>query len=171
MSEDNKPKQPKPRKTVYSAGTVYQRNDGRWVASIKDPVSGKRIDRYAKKEANTKKEAQRLLEDIKFEIRQGTLATGPNQTVEQYLTSWLEDVYKHDVRETTYVHRHAMLYKHLIPAFGHFQMKSLTAQHVQKFYTKLAKEGYKSSTIGLIHNLLHKALKNAVRWKIVSFNV
>src|SRR5262249_34914847 len=145
----------------------YETKDGRHVASIKDPNTGKRIVRYAK----TQKEAEKKLEDIKFEIRQGTLATGPRQTVGQYLLSWFEDVHKQEVRVTSYMSQRSIIHKHLIPAFGHIQMKSLTAQHVQKFYGKLAKDGYMSGTIHRIHNLLHKALKNAVRWKIVSFNV
>jgi len=161
------PQQPKRKKTIHGGGTVYQRNDGRYVASIKDPNTGKRIDRYAK----TEREAEKKLEDIKFEIRQGTLATGPNQTVEQYLKSWLEDVQKPDIEAVTYWNQYGVIKNHLIPAFGHKQLKSLTAQDVQKFYTSLVKNGYKSGTIRCIHNVLHKAIKNAVRWKLVSYNV
>jgi integrase len=165
--QPKEPKQPKRKKTIHGGGTIYLRNDGRYVASIKDPNSGKRIDRYAK----TEKEAEKKLEDIKFEIRQGTLATGPNQTVEQYLKSWLEDVQKPDIEEVTYWGQYGVIKNHLIPAFGHKQLKSLTAQDIQKFYTSLIKKGYKPGTIRCIHNVLHKAMKNAVRWKLVSYNV
>jgi hypothetical protein len=51
---------PKRKKTIHGGGTIYLRNDGRYVASIKDPNSGKRIDRYAK----TEKEAEKKLEDV-----------------------------------------------------------------------------------------------------------
>lgn len=47
--------------------------DRRYAASIKDPVSGKRIVRYGK----THTEAEKKMEEITFAIRQGTLATGP----------------------------------------------------------------------------------------------
>ena len=159
--------QPKRRKSSYGNGSVYSRKDGRYVASIKDPVSGKRIERYAK----TEKEAEKLLEDLKFQIKQNTLATGPRQTVEQYLTRWLEDVHKPEVEEISYIHQSGIVRIHLIPALGHLQLRNLTAQHIQHLYTSLFKKGYKPNTIHAIHSVLHKALKNAVRWKLVSSNV
>jgi len=165
--DPQQPKQPKRKKSTYGTGSVYPLKDGRFAASIKEPISGKRIVRYGK----TYKEAEKKLEDIKFEIRQGTLATGPNQTVEQYLTTWLEDVQKYEIEVVSYIKQKRILKKHLIPAFGHLQLKSLSAQHVQQLYTSLLKKGYKPNTIQGIHALLHKALKNAVRWKLVSYNV
>jgi integrase len=161
------PQQPKRKKAIHGGGTVYQRKDGRYVASIKDPNSGKRIERYAKNE----KEAEKKLEDIKFEIRQGTLATGPNQTVQQYLTRWFEDVHKQEVRETTYIQNRVTLNKHLIPGIGHIQLKKLTAQHIQRFYAEKIKEGCTASRVRGMHQLLHKALKNAARWKLIQQNV
>src|SRR5581483_365773 len=133
---------PKRKKTPYGGGTVYQRKDGRYVASIKDPDTGKRIQRYAQNE----KEANKKLEDLKFEIRQNTLATGPRQTVEQYLHTWLEEVHKPEIEEMTYIHQSGIVENHLIPTLGHLQLKSLSAQHIQKLYTSLFKKGYKSSS-------------------------
>ncbi len=165
--QPNDPQQPKRKKSTYGGGSVYPLKDGRYAASIKDPVSGKRIVRYGK----TRKEAEKKLEDIKFEIRQGTLATGPNQTVEQYLTTWLENVQRQVVEEISYLTQKRILKNHVIPAFGHLQLKSLTALHIQQLYTTMLREGYKPKTIQGVHAFLHKALKNAVRWKMVSFNV
>lgn len=165
--DPQQPKQPKRRKSTYGGGSVYQRKDGRHVASIKDPASGKRIERYAK----TEKEAWKLLEDMKFEIRQNTLATGPNQTVEQFLTRWLNEVYRHEVRESTYVQRESLLRVHILPALGHFQMRKLNPMHVQTFYTKKLQEGLSPGSIESFHTLLHKAFKMAVRWKLVPYNV
>jgi integrase len=165
--QPKEPNQPKRKKTIHGGGSVYPRKDGRYVASIKDPSTGKRIERYAK----TEKEAEQKLEDIKFEIRQNTLATGPRQTLEHYLTSWLENVQKPDIEEITYWNQYGFIKNHLIPAFGHKQLKNLTAQDVQQFYTSLINKEYKPGTIRCIHNVLHKAMKNAVRWKLVSSNV
>src|SRR5579883_1099752 len=94
--QPNNSPQPKRKKSTYGGGSVYPLKDGRYAASIKDPVSGKRVVRYGK----TRKEAEKKLEDIKFEIRQGALATGPNQTVEQFLTRWLNDIYRLGTRDS-----------------------------------------------------------------------
>jgi len=45
------------------------------------------------------KEAYKLLEDAKYQQKQGTLATGRDQTVKQFLEYWLEDVEKPATRE------------------------------------------------------------------------
>jgi integrase len=160
------PQQTKRKKSTYGGGTVYQRKDGRYVASFKDPTSGKRIERYGK----THKEAEKLLEDIKFEIRQGTLATGPNQTVQQYLLRWFEDVHKYDVRETTFLRNRTFL-KRILPAIGNIHLRKLTAQHVRHFYAEMLKEGMKPGSVRNIHAFLRKALSNAVRWNLVPHNV
>lgn len=161
------PQQPKRKKSTYGGGSVYQLKDGRYAGSIKDPVSGKRIVRYGK----THKEAEKKLEDVKFEIRQGTLATGPNQTVEQFLTRWLNDVYRFEVRDSSYAQREMLLRVHILPALGHFQLRKLNPMHVQNFYTKKLQEGLAPATVQSMHATLHKALKVAVRWKLVPYNV
>jgi hypothetical protein len=51
------------------------------------------------------------------------------------------------------------------------QLRKLSPVHVQNLYTKKLQEGLKPATIDSFHSLLHKALKLAVRWKLVSYNV
>src|SRR5579883_2084634 len=96
--QPNDPQQPKRKKSTYGGGSVYPLKDGRYAASIKDPVSGKRIVRYGK----TRKEAEKKLEDIKFEIRQGKLATGPLQTIGKYIVYWLEEIHRPLIGVATY---------------------------------------------------------------------
>jgi integrase len=43
--------------------------------------------------------------------------------------------------------------------------------HVQDFYTKKLREGLAPATVGSFHSLLHKALKVAVRWKLIPYNI
>jgi integrase len=166
--QPKQPGQPKRKKSTYGGGSVYYRkSDGRYVASIKDPGSGKRIERYAK----SQKEAEKLLEDIKFEIRQGSLATGPRQTVKQFLERWFEDVHKFEVRQTTYITQLEVLNTRILPAIGHIQLQKLTAQHIQNFYAGMAKKGLRPGSIRITHTILHKALNQAVAWNLVSRNV
>lgn len=165
------PRQPR-RKAVYGGGSVYQRkSDKRWVASFIVEETGERKYLYADKEDNTQRNASKKLQDALFEQKQGTLATGPRQTVMQYLTHWVDEVYKHDVRETTYLKNLTVLNSIIIPALGHFQLKKLAPRHVQSFYSTLVENGYKPGSVRHIHSILHKAFKNAVRWKLVPQNV
>lgn len=154
--------------SVHGGGSVFQqKGDKRWVAKIKDPETGKYIKRYA----GTEKEANSLLDDIKNEIRQNALVTGPRQTVEKYLLNWFENIQKLEVRSTTYLRQEPILRNTILPALGHIQLRKLTPDHVQQLYTQKIKDGWKPGSIRNIHKILHKALKIAVRRRIVPQNV
>ncbi len=158
------------KRSVHGGGSVYlRRGEGkeRWVAAIKDPETGRRLERYAK----SQKEANELLEQMKSEIRQGTLVAGSRQTVGKYLQDWFENVQKQAVRKTTYLKQEPILHNVILPAIGHIQLQKLTPPHIQKLYSAKVDEGWKPSSIRNIHKILHKALGNAVRWKLVPRNV
>ncbi len=147
-------------------GTVYQRKDGRWVCEIT-------LEDHTRKQYyfKTEKEAVEKRRTALNELAQGTLATGPQQTVKHYLEYWLEDVYKVSVRLTTYRNCRILVYKHLIPDLGHIKLQRLTTQQVQSFYAKKLKGGATASRVKNIHATLHTALDHARRIKLVSTNV
>src|SRR5258707_6487459 len=150
----------------HGEGSIYQRQDGRWAASI--TLEGhKRKTFYGK----TRKEVQEKLRVALNEQKQGTLATGPQQTVKQYLEHWLEEVHKPTVRVSTYQGYRMSLDNHILPVLGHLQLQKLTPQHVQAFYMRKLKEGLSAKTVRNLHGLLHKAFDNAVRWGLVPRNV
>jgi integrase len=121
----------------HNEGSVFQRKDGRWVASIR-LENGKKKQCYFK----TEKEAQVALRKMLHEQEQGMLATGPNQTLKAYLEHWLEQVHKlATVRISTYTMYRIVIYKHIIPMLGHVQLQKLTPQQVQVFYTMKLDEG------------------------------
>jgi integrase len=105
------------------------------------------------------------------EQQQGTLPTGPKQTVKQYLEYWLEEVHKPTIRLSSYVKYRRLIHIHIVPALGHVQLQKLSPQQVQSFYKKKSEEGLSPKMVHSIHGVLHKALENAVRWKLVSSNV
>ncbi len=147
-------------------GTVYQRKDGRWVCEI-TLEDHNRKQYYFK----TEKEALEKRRTSLNELAQGILATGPQQTVKQYLEYWLEDVYKVSVRPTTFRNCRVLVHKYLIPGLGHIKLQKLTAQHVQSFYARKLREGIKASRVKNIHVALHTALEHARRMKLISINV
>lgn len=155
-------------KRGHGEGSIYQRKDGRWVASITlEGGNRKRKTYYGK----TRKEVQDKLKVAQREQEQGTLHTGPQQTVKQYLESWLEEVHKPTIKVSTYAKYRTIINKHIIPSLGHVQLQKLTPQQVQKLYSEKLKDGLTGKTVFSIHALLHKALDNAVRWNLVVRNV
>ncbi len=147
-------------------GTVFQRKDGRWVCEIT-------LEDHSRKQYyfKTEKEALEKRRIVQNELAQGILATGPQQTVKQFLEYWLEDAYKASVRLSTYRNSYIIAHKHLIPGLGHIKLQKLTAQQVQSFYAKKLKGGTTASRIKNIHGTLHTALEHARRVKLISMNV
>lgn len=146
-------------------GSVYMRKDGRAAASAM--YEGKRITKYGK----TKTEARQKLDAYLSDLKAGKVVIGPKQTVEQYLTHWLEDSRRLKIEPQTLAGYRVILHAHIIPAFGHVQLSQLTKERVQAFYAEKVDAGYAPSTVKGFHNLLNSALKDAVMDEILARNV
>jgi integrase len=163
---NSKDKEEKSRRGPRGEGSVYHRADGRWAAQVPLADGGRKVI-YRK----TEKEALSALRKALNEQEQGTLATGPQQTLKTYLMHWLEEVHRPTIRLSTYVKYRKLIYTYIIPALGHIRLQKLTPQQVLALYRRKEKEGLSPKTINSIHGVLHKALDNAVRWNLVSRNV
>ncbi len=153
----------------HDEGSVFQRKDGRWVAQVR-LENGKKKQRYFK--PDQEKEARIALRKMLNEKEQGTLPTGPHQTLKAYLEQWLEQRYKlAAIRIGTYDTYRAILRNHIVPSLGHIPLQKLTPQHIQAFYTKKLDEGLSTGTVKCFHAILHGALEQAVRWNLVGRNV
>jgi integrase len=150
----------------HGEGSVYKRADGRYSGFI-TLENGKRKYFYGR----TEKEVLKKIRQAIYEREQGTLATGPQQTVKQFLEHWLEKVHKLNIRPVTYEDHALIVRKHLIPALGHIRLQKLTTQHVQSLYTQKLEEGLSPGRVKIIHAVLHGALRYAVRTKLVTHNV
>jgi integrase len=152
----------------HDEGSVFQRKDGRWVAQVR-LENGKKKQRYFK--SDQEKEARVALRKMLHEQEQGTLATGPQQTLKVYLEQWLEQVHKPTIRIGTYNVYRIRLDKHIIPALGHIPLQRLNPQHVQAFYASKLNDGLSLRTVKGFHAVLHSALDTAVKWNLVGRNV
>jgi len=152
-------------------GTVYKRGGKNrkkpWVAQISLENGQQPTIGYFKTQEEAIAAKNKALRDLEI----GRVATGPKQTVKQYLEQWLEEVYQHEVRPTTYIRRKILVYKHIIPSLGHIQLKMLKAQQVQKFYAQKLKEKLSPGYVGNMHDVLNKALKHAIKWGLISSSV
>ncbi len=156
----------KSRRRKHGEGSVYKRKDGRYSGFI-TLEDHKRKYYYGETEQEVVKKIRVALHDLE----QGSLATGPQQTVRQFLEYWLEDVQKAKVRLITYVCYRKLIDKHLLPTLGHIRLQKLTVQHVQALYVKKLKEGLSVGTLRNINAVLHTALGYAKRIKLVGSNV
>lgn len=146
-------------------GSVYKRADGRYSGFI-TLEDHKRKYFYGK----TEREVERKIRAAQRELELGTLATGPEQTVKQFLEYWIEDVRKSQLRLGSYELYRRVIRVHIIPALGHLKLQRLTPQHIQRFYAEKQRTGTSPKSIRTIHNVLHKALEHARRLRLVGMN-
>jgi integrase len=145
-------------------GAIIHRSDGRWEARVR-LSDGKRKSYYAK----TEKEALQKLKQAIRDIEVGLPVISENQTVEHYLTSWL-DMVRHEIDGSSVIaYRYHM--KRVIKSLGKVQLAKLTAQQIQAFYAAKLSEGLAPTTVHTMHGVLHHALKDAVRLGAIPRNV
>ena len=70
----------------------------------------------------TRKEVQEQLKTALHQQQQGMLASGPQQTLKQFLAQWLED-HKHSIRVRSYERYEEMVRLHIIPVLGRYQLQ------------------------------------------------
>jgi integrase len=134
-----------------------------------DPITGKR--RQRSKTFGTKREAETERAKWLVEIERGTAIEGSKMTVGEYLDHWLATVARHSVRETTYQAYETTICAHVKPALSSIALQRLTPAQVQEFYANALTAGHSAAVVHKCHLRLSQALKQAVRWQMVSRNV
>jgi integrase len=150
-------------------GGVTKRKDGSWMAryTVQTPSGRKRKVLYAKSYA----EARRKLAEALADRDRGLVYDSGNVTVEDYLARWLEDSVRGSVKVTTHAGYERVVRLHVCPTLGRKKLSALTPAHVQTLYRQKLDEGLSPKSVKYIHTTLHRALKQAVRWGLVSRNV
>jgi integrase len=145
-------------------GSIYRRKDGRWVGQYE--VNGKRRYVYGR----TRKEVAQKLNKAIAERDAGLFYDCENLTLEEYLDRWLDSIRGTLAPRTA--RRHEELTRlHVKPAIGKVRLSKLNALQVQSFYRCKLDEGLSAATVVKIHSTLSKALKQAVRWRLVPISV
>jgi integrase len=153
------------RRRGHNEGSIYQRADGRWVASI-SLENGKRKDVYGA----TRKEAAQRLAKLQHDLQAGLPLVKGNQTVQQYLTIWIGEMEAH-LRSRSYARYDAAVRLHLVPTLGKMKLARLSQQHLEGLYAAKLKEGLSPASVAHLHAVLHKALADAERLELVQRNV
>jgi integrase len=144
-------------------GSVYQRRDGRWEASI--AVDGFRRSYYGR----TRREAQLKLATARRSREDGLLVPQADQTVAAYLEQWLENVAKPSVSPRTF-EDYDLNVRRLRPHIGRIRLNELTPAAIQATYGTLLRKGLAPISVGHAHAVLRRALKQAVQWGLILRN-
>lgn len=153
------------KKEIVRNGTKYVYWEGRYMAG-RDPLTGKPVRKSIT--GKTQKEVAQKLREV---VSSGSdSAYNPNSgiTLEKWLNLWITD-YAGEKKETTIANYKMWIDTRIIPALGKIKLENLQAHDIQRFYNGI-KESVSAKTVRNIHGVLHSALAQAVRNRIILFN-
>ncbi len=148
-------------------GSVYQRKDGRWVASALDPQTGKRRSFYK----GSREQAEKALAAMLTRRESGQVLLDAGATLATYGRAWLEDRAGRRRRESTVREYGWRLEKYVYPAIGGVRLRRLTALDVEDMLDGMASRGLSESTLRSVRNALAALLQDAVRARHLQGNV
>ncbi len=153
------------------AGQIVKRNENTFTVRIflGRQADGKR-KYFNKTIRGSKKDAQKWLTAKLREKDLGQFIEPASIPLNSYLDKWLDQVARIKVRPPTFEGYESKLNVHVRPALGAKRLCDLQAYDIQSLYTKILKNGLSAKTVRHIHNVLSPALKQAVKWKMISQN-
>lgn len=150
-------------------GSIYERKDGRWAATISlGFVNGKRQRKTIY--GATHKEVKDEMARLQVDIQRGLTFNSEKQTVAQFLQSWLETV-EPNLRPKTYISYEATIRLHITPYVGNIKLSKLSPQNLQQMMGASIKAGATGSSVSLARSVLRIALGQALKWGLVVRNV
>ncbi|MCK8817178.1 site-specific integrase [Natroniella sulfidigena] len=159
---------------------LRKRGNNRWQICIekgRDPVTGKR-ERIYRTVNGTKKEAEKEMHRLAHEIETGAYIEPSELSVKEYLLKWFEDYCEPNLAPSTLESYEIIIKSHLIPALGSIKLSDLEPMHIKSYQSHKLKSGRKDGksgglskrTVQYHHRVLSKALKHAVKWRIINNN-
>ncbi len=157
------------RKRGNGEGSISRRKGGGWMAqyAVHTAEGRKRRTLYGR----TRAEVAAKLAKALSSREDGLVFDAGTMTVGEYLERWLRDSVAGNVRPRTLSNYRLQARRHIIPAFGGIKLKALTPAHVQGLYRQKLDSGLSPASVRYVHAVLHRALKQALRWGLVPRNV
>lgn len=154
------------------AGQIIKKGDRKWLVRVflgRDSQSGKK--RYFNKQVTgTKKDAQNYLTKVLSTIDEGVFVPPSKETFGDYLNDWLKNSARQKWSDRTYRDYTYYIDRHVRPSLGLKKLSSLQPLDVQELYTEMAAKGLSPRTIQIVHNIINSALKQGVKWQLLSRN-
>ncbi|HHW25907.1 MAG TPA: site-specific integrase [Firmicutes bacterium] len=135
----------------------------------RDPATGKQKRIYRSVKCN-KRQAEQEAVKLVAELQSGVYAAPEKTTLRDYLVRWLEDVCVPRLEANTVKAYRTCIELHIAPRIGQLWLSDIQPRHLQGLYADMAADGIGARTIELTHVTLHSALKQAVRWQMLSRN-
>ncbi len=147
-------------------GSVFQRADGRWVASVNAGYSASGKRRRQTVYGATKREAMEKLREIST---RGIPDDASRTSVREYMTLWLSRIQR-SRGATTHLRYEQIVRLHVVPHIGHLRLSKLSPAHVEQMIQDLARDDVSESNQEKACRTLGTACREAVRLRLIPTN-
>ena len=150
-------------------GQIVSRGRQRWLVRV---FLGRERDTRKRRYHNrtihgTARRAQEYLTKMLRERDLGRGLEGSEITLGEFLDRWLETAAKPKLREKSYRSYDGLLRRYIRPALGERILRTITPLDVQVTCQCLVDRGLSSRTIRYTLSVLHSAMRQAIRWRLL----
>ena len=142
-------------------GSLQRTAQGKWRAWVTLPNGARRSKTFA-----TKPEARAWMRDIQVE---DPVPQQANQPLGAYLLSWFE-IHQTQIKETTLADYIRLIQNRINPYIGEIPLADLRPGTFDRLYYDLHLAGVGDGQIRYAHRVIHKALQDAVRDRLLPAN-
>lgn len=153
--------------------SCYLGSDGRWHGRVS---VGLKLDGSPDRRHVSARDRNTVLDKIaKLEaLRDDAKVVGPSciPTVAKWMRTWLGTIAARTARQNTVdeIYR-PKVERWIIPGLGRHRLDRLRPEHLDEFYTACATAGLSTKSVLLLHQIISRALKMALRRELVQRNV
>lgn len=124
---------------------------------------------YFRETFATQAEAKERLAEKLAERRDGGVVKPSTDTVRAFLKDWFAEAGA-SLRENTAESYERIIRRYLVPELGTRKLAGLQPLALQQAYRRLRERGLSSRTVRYAHAVLHRALEDAVKWRLLTKN-
>lgn len=154
-----------PRRGRGEGSVFFHTGKQRWAATITVGYSATGQRRRRSIYAPTKAALLERLQALRQSAAAGTLPEPNRMTLAAFLDRWLPTA---GYRPSTRANCDSLIKKHILPHLGGVAVSQLTPMAIQAMLTTLKTAGVGAATRKKVYDLLHRSLRDAVAWRLVT---
>lgn len=159
------------KKRGQNEGSIRKRPDGTWEARVTIGIMADGKQKQKSLYGKTRQEVNIKMTDLLNNLQKGLITNPTEMTLAEWLDFYMMEYKKQFVKPATYNNYTIKVKNHIKPAIGHYKLKALRQDIIQKFINSLSDKGLAPATVEAIFKLLHNALETAVDDGLIVRNV
>ncbi|HEX3829865.1 MAG TPA: site-specific integrase [Sporichthyaceae bacterium] len=152
--------------------SIYQSADGSWHGWVTVGVKPDGSPDRRHREAKTRAEVTRRVRELERQRETGQTVAGRVPTVTIWLREWLDTIAPRTASRASIKGTYRPKVEHwIIPRIGGHRLDKLRPEHLDALYLELAGEGLSPKSILMVHQIISRSLRMAMRRGILGRNV